>query len=62
MLACTLKLHPGKFTLDHKIMTLLGSDRAAALLMRGKTGAEVNDSLRDELAAFQKIRRKYLLY
>ena len=29
LLAATLKFHPGKFTLDQKIMLLLGSDKAA---------------------------------
>jgi uncharacterized protein YbbC (DUF1343 family) len=62
LLAAALKLHPGKFTLDKKIMLLLGSDRAAELLNRGQTGAQVNDSLRDELAAFRKMRAKYLMY
>ncbi len=45
LLAATLKFHPGKFTLDHKIMLLMGSDKAAERLKRGETGSEVNDSL-----------------
>jgi uncharacterized protein YbbC (DUF1343 family) len=62
LLAATLKFHPGKFTLDKKIMLLLGSDKAAERLNRGETGSQVNESLRDELAEFRKIREKYLLY
>jgi uncharacterized protein YbbC (DUF1343 family) len=62
LLAATLKFHPGKFTLDKKVMLLLGSDKAAERLNRGETGSEVNDSLREELAAFRAIRAKYLLY
>jgi len=61
-LAALLKFHPDKFTLDRKIMLLMGSDKAAALLKQGKTGSEVNDSLKDELEAFRKVRAKYLLY
>ena len=62
LLATTLKFHPGKFTLDKKIMLLLGSDKAAGRLKHGETGSQVNDSLRDELNEFRKIRAKYLLY
>jgi uncharacterized protein YbbC (DUF1343 family) len=62
LLAATLKFHPGKFTLDRKIMLLLGNDKAAERLKRGQTGSEVNESLRDELDGFRKIRAKYLLY
>ncbi len=62
LLAATLKFHPGKFTLDRKIMLLLGSDKAAERLKRGETGSQVNDSLRDEVSEFRKIRAKYLLY
>jgi uncharacterized protein YbbC (DUF1343 family) len=62
LLAATLKFHPGKFTLDRKIMLLLGSDKAAGRLKRGETGSQVNDSVRDEVNEFRKIRAKYLLY
>jgi uncharacterized protein YbbC (DUF1343 family) len=62
LLAALLKFHSDKFTLDRKIMLLVGSDRAADLLKQGKTGSEVNDALRDELEAFRKVREKYLLY
>jgi uncharacterized protein YbbC (DUF1343 family) len=62
LLAVTLELHPGKFTLDKKIMLLLGSDKAAELLRRGRTGAQVNEALREEQAEFRKLREKYLLY
>jgi uncharacterized protein YbbC (DUF1343 family) len=62
LLAATLKFHPDKFTLDRKIMRLLGSDKAAELLKRGQTGSEVNDSLKEEVESFRKIREKYLLY
>jgi len=62
LLAVALKLHPGKFTLDRKIMLLLGSEKAAELLKRGRTGSQVNDSLREDLAEFRRMRAKYLLY
>jgi uncharacterized protein YbbC (DUF1343 family) len=62
LLAATLKFHPGRFTLDRKIMLLLGSDKAAGRLKRGETGSDVNEALRDDLDAFRKIREKYLLY
>jgi uncharacterized protein YbbC (DUF1343 family) len=62
LLAVALKLHPGKFTLDRKIMLLLGSEKAAELLKRGQTGSQVNDSLREDLAEFRRMRAKYLLY
>jgi Protein of unknown function (DUF1343) len=62
LLAAALKFHPGKFKLDHKVMLLLGSDKAAERLNRGENGIEVNDSLREELDGFRKMRAKYLLY
>ena len=62
LLAVALKLHPGKFTLDRKIMLLLGSEKAAELLKRGQTGSQVNDSLREDLAEFRRMRAQYLLY
>ena len=60
--AALLKLHPDKFRLDRKIMLLMGSDKAAELLKLGKTGSEVNDTLKGDLEAFRKVRAKYLLY
>src|SRR5262249_10283411 len=62
LLAATLHFHPDKFKIDAKVMRLMGSDKAAALLLGGKTGAEVGDSLGPELNEFRKIRAKYLLY
>jgi uncharacterized protein YbbC (DUF1343 family) len=62
LLAALLKFHPGKFTLDRKVMLLVGSERAADLLKQGKTGSEVNDALKGDLEAFREIRSKYLLY
>jgi uncharacterized protein YbbC (DUF1343 family) len=62
LLAALLKFHSDKFTLDRKIMLLVGSERAADLLKQGKSGAEVNDALRQELEGFRKVREKYLLY
>jgi uncharacterized protein YbbC (DUF1343 family) len=62
LLAATLKFHPGQFTLDRKIMLLLGNDNAAQRLKRGQTGSEVNESLHEELDGFRNIRAKYLLY
>ncbi len=60
--AALLKFHPDKFTLDRKIMLLMGSDKAADLLKQGKTGSEVTNALKGELDAFRKVREKYLLY
>ncbi len=62
LLAALLKFHPDKFSLDRKILLLLGNDRAAELLRQRKTGREVSDAMRDDLDAFLRVRRKYLLY
>jgi uncharacterized protein YbbC (DUF1343 family) len=62
LLAALLKFHSDKFTLDRKVMLLMGSERAANLLKNGKTGSEVNEALKDELGVFRKVREKYLLY
>ena len=62
LLAALLKFHPDKFTLDRKVMLLMGSEKAADLLKQGKTGSEVNEALKGELEAFRKVREKYLLY
>jgi uncharacterized protein YbbC (DUF1343 family) len=60
--AALLKLHPDKFTLDRKLMLLMGNDRAVEMLKQGKNGAEVTEALKGELEAFKKVRAKYLLY
>ena len=60
--AALLKLYPDKFTLDRKIMLLMGNDKAAEMLKQGKTGSEVNDALKADLDAFRQVRAKYLLY
>jgi uncharacterized protein YbbC (DUF1343 family) len=62
LLAALLKFHPDKFSLDRKIMLLVGSDRAAELLKQGKTGREVSEAMRDQVEEFRKTREKYLLY
>lgn len=62
MLAALLKFHSDKFSLDRKIMLLVGREKAGELLKQGKTGSEVNEALRGELDAFRKVREKYLLY
>ena len=62
LLAALLKFHGDKFSLDRKIMLLMGSDKAADLLKQGKTGSEVNEALESEVDAFRKVRKKYLLY
>lgn len=62
ILAALLKFNPDKFSLDRKVMLLLGNDRAAEMLRQGKTGAEIDDALQPELEAFRKVRAKYLLY
>jgi uncharacterized protein YbbC (DUF1343 family) len=61
-LAALLKFHGDKFSLDRKIMLLMGRDKAAELLKQGKTGREVEEALNGELDAFKKLRQKYLLY
>lgn len=61
-LAALLKFHPDKFTVDRKVMLLLGNDDAAEMLKQGKTGAEIEAALEPQLAAFRKIRAQYLLY
>jgi uncharacterized protein YbbC (DUF1343 family) len=62
LLAALLKFHPDKFSLDRKVMLLMGNDRAAEMLKQGKNGVEVDDALKGELDAFRKVRAKYLLY
>jgi uncharacterized protein YbbC (DUF1343 family) len=62
LIAALLKLHRDKFTIDQKVMRLMGNDKAAALLKQGKTGGEVEEALQAELDQFRKIRAKYLLY
>jgi uncharacterized protein YbbC (DUF1343 family) len=62
LLAALLKFHPDKFTLDRKIMLLLGNDRVANLLKEGLTGSEVSARLQGEVETFKKARQKYLLY
>ncbi|HEY3841121.1 MAG TPA: DUF1343 domain-containing protein [Bryobacteraceae bacterium] len=61
-LAALLKFHSDKFSLDRKIMLLLGNDKAAEMLKQGKTGAEVDAALEPQLEAFRKVRAQYLLY
>lgn len=61
LLYVTLKYHPGKFEVD-SIMRLLGNDDAGARLKRGETGSEVNQSFQADIAAFRRIREKYLIY
>lgn len=60
-IAAMVKLYPGKFDVKARIV-LLGSDDAAARLIRGESGAVVNQSFQDDLAAFRKMRQGYLLY
>jgi uncharacterized protein YbbC (DUF1343 family) len=62
LLAALLKYYPDHFSLDRKIMLLLGSDKAAQLLKAGKTGADVDEALTGETETFRKVRQKYLLY
>lgn len=61
-LAALLKFYPDKFSLDRKVMLLMGNDKAADLLKQGKTGSEVDEALKPQLEAFRKVRAKYLLY
>jgi uncharacterized protein YbbC (DUF1343 family) len=61
LVAATLKFHPGKFEVKIN-MRLLGSDDAAARLMRGEDGATVNQSIQKDLSVFRQQRQPYLLY
>lgn len=61
IMAGMIKLYPGKFDVKSRIV-LLGSDAAAARLMRGESGTMVNQSFQNDLAAFRKMRQQYLLY
>ena len=60
--SAALKFHPGKYTLDRKIMLLLGSDKTAAMLQKGVSPEEIEAALRPDLDEFRKVRQKYLLY
>jgi uncharacterized protein YbbC (DUF1343 family) len=62
ILGALLKFHPDRFSLDRKVMLLLGNDKAAEMLRQGKTGAEIDEALKPQLDVFRKLRVKYLLY
>jgi uncharacterized protein YbbC (DUF1343 family) len=62
LIAALLKFHPDKFSIDKKMMLLLGNDRVADFLKQGLTGTEVNTRLEGEIETFKKVREKYLLY
>ncbi|MGH8247174.1 MAG: exo-beta-N-acetylmuramidase NamZ family protein [Gammaproteobacteria bacterium] len=61
LLAAVIKLHPGKFDVAG-IMRLLGNEATAAKLKAGEDPRRIVQSWSADLAAFQKIRSKYLLY
>jgi uncharacterized protein YbbC (DUF1343 family) len=61
LVAAVLKFHPGKFDLEG-IMRLLGNDATAARLKAGEDPRAIVKSWDEDLAAFRKIRAKYLLY
>lgn len=54
-------LHPNEFDLN-KMLTLLGSADTIARLKRGESPEKIIASWAPQLAAFEKIRAKYLLY
>ncbi len=62
LMAATLKFHPGKYTLDRKIMLLLGSDKTAEMLKNGTPPEEIRQALSNDLEEFRRVRQKYLLY
>ncbi len=63
LVAATLKFHPGKLDLDSvRALRILGSGEVAARLKRGENASDINVSLQGDLAAFRKMREKYLLY
>lgn len=63
LIAATLRLHPGRFDVDnYRFLRRLGSDGVAGRLKRGESGRAIYDSIEDDLAAFRKLRQKYLLY
>jgi uncharacterized protein YbbC (DUF1343 family) len=55
------KMYPEEFHLQ-KIIELLGSASTLALLQKGVSPAGIVASWTGDLAAFRKMRDKYLLY
>lgn len=55
------RLHPEEFA-QEKIITLLGNAAALERLRRGDPPTRIVDEWADELAAFRRLREKYLLY
>lgn len=59
--AALAKMYPEHFALG-KIIELLGSAAAVERLQRGDAPARIVEDWTDELAAFRKLREKYLIY
>jgi uncharacterized protein YbbC (DUF1343 family) len=59
LLAVTMKLHPGKFEPN---MRLLGSDEVLEKLKGGESGRQILEDYRPQLEQFRQTRAKYLLY
>ena len=55
LMAATLKFHPGKYTLDRKIMLLLGSDKTAEMLKKGTPPEEIRQALSSDLEEFRRV-------
>ena len=63
MVAALLKFHPGKLDVEDKgFAQRLGNTDVIRRLKRGEDGLTIYDSIRDQTAAFSKIRERYLLY
>jgi hypothetical protein len=62
VLALTLqRLYPGQFALP-KLNTLLQHPATMESIKAGRSHVEIKKSWAEELAAFQKRRRRFLLY
>ena len=61
LLSALERFYPKEFQLE-KTVRLLGSGRALERLMSGDDPMEIVAGWKDDLAAFQALREKYLLY
>jgi len=59
--AALVKLYPDKIDLT-RTKSLIGSDDAIQRLTAGQDPRSIQETYRDELAAFVKLREKYLIY
>ncbi|MFZ0593321.1 MAG: DUF1343 domain-containing protein [Bryobacteraceae bacterium] len=59
LLAATMKFHPGRV---EPTMRLLGNDEILVKLRAGESGRQILQESQAQLAEFQKLRAKYLIY